>query len=134
MKVIYDILPLNLFVTKTALASKDRLKEVLDMDWEGTNKSGKAKGHLKHWSDLQEKMSIKDSTTDSCREDIYKKNYRINKDSYHNESNKHLCKSQIAVYTNGSKTDRGVGCGFVIYYEGKNAHEEMATLNKECTV
>ena len=134
LEVIYDLLPLHLFISKTALASKDRLKEVLDLDWEGTNKSGKAKGHLKYWGDLQEKMSLKDSVTDSCREYIYKKDYKINTDSYHSDSSKHLCKSQITVYTDGSRTDTGVGCGFVIYYKGKNTYEEMDTLNKECTV
>ena len=134
LEVIYDLMPLDLFIKKTALASKHRLREVLDLDWQGTNKSGKTQGHLYFWETTQEKMEIKAPQTDSCREQIGGKKYKINKDSFEKDSKKHLCKSQITVYTDGSKTDYGVGCGFVVYKGNKIIAEDCIPLNKECTV
>ena len=128
-------MPLDLFIKQTALASKQRLTEVLEIDWQGTNKSGKAQGHLYFWETTQEKMDIKTPSTDNCRETLTGKKYHINSDSFDKNNKKHLCRSQITVYTDGSKTEYGVSCGFIAYKGNKKIlAEDCIPLNKECTV
>ena len=83
---------------------------------------------------MEEALEIKMPETDSCKEMMRKRQYYINKESYDCPSNKHLVPTQINVFTDGSKTLRGVGCGFAIYTEGKIIAEDCLPLNPECTV
>ena len=79
------------------MASKQRLRAVLDLDWSDTNKSGKAQGHLLHWENAQEEMGLRTPTSDSCRERIKSKKYHINTDSY----NKDYRKTSMSQPNNG---------------------------------
>ena len=45
LEVIHDLMPLELFIKQTALASKQRLRKLIKYDWRGTNKSGNHLGH-----------------------------------------------------------------------------------------
>ena len=54
------------------------------------------------------------------------KKFRIESDSFLGQK-KFLCPSQFNLFTDGSKTDNGVGAGFVIY---KNKKEIMAESHR----
>ena len=55
LEVIHDLMPLDLFIKQTAIASKNRLGEIIKYVWRGENKTGTMKGHIKYWEDLEEK-------------------------------------------------------------------------------
>ena len=68
LEVIYDLMPLELFIQQTALASKHRLGKLNSYSWREENKTGTIKGHMKHWQDIEEEYNITATTSDSCRE------------------------------------------------------------------
>ena len=66
LEVIYDLTPLELFITQIAMATKQRLGNLITAGWEGTNKSGKQMGHIKYWEEKFEYLDLKVTETDKC--------------------------------------------------------------------
>ena len=62
-----------------------------------------------------------------------KKNKKKNMDSFDGES-KHIQKAETTIYTDGSKTDHGVGAGFVIYHKNRRIHTESIHMPDTSTV
>ena len=52
---------------------------------------------------------------DRCDTTIYDRFSRINTDSFDGNP-KHIQMAETTIYTDGSKTDHGVGAGFVMYH------------------
>ena len=48
--------------------------------------------------------------------------------------NKHIIPSEITVYTDGSKTEYGVGSGYVVYLKGKRIQSHSSKLTDTTTV
>lgn len=59
--------------------------------------------------------------------------YIVNTDSFHGKAN-HRCHDEYTVYTDGSLTQAGFGCGFVVYYKNQIVHTQQYRLNPEATV
>ena len=134
LEVMFDLMPLELLIEQTALGAKQRLNELVKYDWRGSNKTGTILGHIRHWENREEALNIRQTVNDSCREILKERKYKINSDSFKCTSNKYLNPSQINVYTDGSKTDRGTGSGFVIISGSKILAEDSVRLNDESTV
>ena len=117
-----------------AIASKNRLGEIIKYEWRGENKTGTTKGHVKYWENLEEEIGLKLPESDACKIFYPDKGYIINYNSYRCTTNKYLGPSEVNVYTDGSKTESGVGAGFAIYQGGKLLREGCDTVNKEGTV
>ena len=62
------MIPLELLINPTALATKHRLQKLITKSWCGSNKQGNMKGHIKHWEDLAEEYELKSVETDTCKE------------------------------------------------------------------
>ena len=60
------------------------------------------------------------------------RNYTLNLDSFLTQ--KYPIQSQINIYTDGSKTDDHVGCGFVIYRGTTEIASSSIRLPEFCTV
>ena len=64
---------------------------------------------------------------------IYDRFSRINTDSFDGNP-KHIQKAETTIYTDGSKTDHGVGAGFVIYHKNQRIHTESIHMPDTSTV
>ena len=51
-----------------------------------------------------------------------------------NGMKKHITPSEITVYTDGSKTEYGVGSGYVVYYKGQRIQSHSSKLSDTTTV
>ena len=61
------------------------------------------------------------------------KQYSVNLDSF-NGLRKHITPSEITVYTDGSKTEYGVGSGYVVYNKGHRIQIHSSKLTDTTTV
>ena len=90
------------------------------------------KSHLQHWAqDLH--TVIKKTEDDRCDVTIYDRYSYINTDSFDGNL-KHIQKAETTIYTDGSKTDHGVGAGFVIYHKNRRIHTESIHMPDTSTV
>ena len=64
---------------------------------------------------------------------IYDRFSRINPDSFDGNP-RHIQKAETTIYTDGSKTDHGVGAGFVIYHKNRRIHAESIHMSDTSTV
>ena len=76
---------------------------------------------------------IKKAADDRCDTTILDRFTKINTDSFDGNP-KHIQKAETTIYTDGSKTDHGVGAGFVIYHKNKRIHTESIHLPGTSTV
>ena len=58
---------------------------------------------------------------------------KINTGSFDGRS-KHIQRAETTIYTDGSKTEYGVGAGFVIYHKNKRIHAESIHMPSTSTV
>ena len=79
------------------------------------------------------KRQIKKTEDDRCDVTIYDRFSYINTDSFDGNP-KHIQKAETTIYTDGSKTDSGVGAGFVIYHRNKRIHAESIHTTDTSTV
>ena len=105
----------------------------MTLDWEGTNKKHTLTAHRKYWANLLEEWELTIPTSDKCYEKIQERQFNINIDSFAGKL-RHISKTQINVYTDGSKTEHGVGAGFVVYKKGKKITEDAIPMEKDNTV
>ena len=70
---------------------------------------------------------------DRCDTTIYDRFTNINTHSFDGKP-KLIQKAETTIYTDGSKTDHGVGAGFVIYHKNKRIHAESIHIPDTSTV
>ena len=134
LEVINDLMPLNLYISKIALASYSRIAPKLD--WRGQSLKNKTQiGHIKHWETMYEEATNNNIDVDTTyyQKTPNEQNYLVN--IQHHIGIKPPKLSQINVYTDGSKTEAGTGAGFVIL-KGKEKliHTESINLPKEASI
>ena len=134
LEIIYNVWPLDLFISYTGLATHRRLYPLLTLSWTGTNKSGKKIGHLKHWETLKNNFDITYPATDKINSLVWNKKFKINSDSFGPQYDTMLTHTQINVYTDGSKTAKGVGAGSAIYLFNQLIHEDFFPLAPGATI
>ena len=83
MEIIYDLIPLHLFIQKEAIASLARNRHCMFLDWAGQNEKRKTYiGHLKYWSYKLQETEIEIDENDRISDLIWHKLYTINVDSF----------------------------------------------------
>ena len=115
LEVMLDVMPLHLFCMQEALAAKSRLRDLTEIHWDGTNTNKThATSHLRHWQNKLTKHNIDLSNQDRCPPQAGPHQYRVNLDSFDGKS-KHRTRTQYNAYTDGSKINNNIGCGFSIF-------------------
>ena len=89
------------------------------------------KSYLQYWAPNLHSVITK-TVDDRCDTTIYDRFTKINTDSFDGKSI-HIQKAETTIYTDGSKTDHGVGAGFVIYHK-KRIHAESIHMPGTSTV
>ena len=107
-----------------------RLKPALDARWaEFTDNS-----HIQNWENkLRNIYNSCKYENDRCDLTILDRYSSINLNSFSGES-KHLRRMEQNIYADGSKTNEGVGAGFVLYKQNKRVHIESIHLPDNSTV
>ena len=85
MEVLYDLVPLHLFIfiQYEAIASLSRNRHCIKLDWEGQNPKRKTYiGHLKYWNYKLQEVNIEINENDKIHDLIWHKLYTINTDSF----------------------------------------------------
>ena len=117
MEILYDLIPLHLFIKYEAIASLARNTHCISLNWLGHNPSFKTYiGHRKFWTDALSTAHLSLSQVDRIHELNWHRNYNVALHSLNSTSHPPL--SQINVFTDGSKTNQHTGAGFVIYKQG----------------
>ena len=129
LEIMYNITPLDLHLTETGLKTYLRLKSQLDLP----RHTIKVQNHLKYWDSLQISAEPLWQADDSCHESLWFKQYTVNLDSF-NGLKKHISPSEITVYTDGSKTEYGVGSGYVVYNKSRRIQTHSSKLTDTTTV
>ena len=134
LRVAYDIPPTRLLLEKLAVDFLIRYKDDLTLTWDGLTRTKKQnKSHLKFLWDIVSPWDLKTLTTDDIRTLSPPRCYRVVTDSLNRDA-KFLTHSQINIYTDGSKTEEGVGSGYIVY-KGRNVlFDGEHRLDDHCTV
>jgi ribonuclease HI len=133
MEIIYDLMPLHLYIQHEAIASIIRNMKCLKLTWEGENSKYKTYiGHLKYWYNkiYQKELSLGD--IDRTVELAPPKCFTINAKSF--ESSELPIQAQVNIYTDGSKTENHVGAGYVIMHLSNKIAEGSYRLPEDTTV
>ena len=75
---IYDLMPLDKFLIKTAMAAHRRIYPITNEYWRGTNKSGKEMSPLLTWDNKEIEMEIQYPNHDGCKLERPTTNFTIN--------------------------------------------------------
>ena len=105
LEVIFDVMPLDLFIQGEGRKANYRLKGNFDQDWTGQG-TGKRLGHVKQASFDELEMGLPQGTCDKIDTiPIWDKRYTINIGNGDNKYQGYQC------YTDGSRTKYGTGSG-----------------------
>ena len=133
MEVMYDLIPLHLFIQYESIASIARNRHCMTLDWAGQNATRKTFiGHLKYWQYKLQEVQLQIDENDRIYDMIWHKLYRIDTDSF--DSKTMPIQSQLNVYTDRSKTDKHVGSGYIIIKENNTYLEGSRRLPDEASV
>ena len=113
LELINNLMPLDLFLHNQAVKAFNRHKKEYKLDWEGKNPNRPTLvGHRLFWANLSNRLlgNLEAGDTTIPRELENEFIVNINDDSGREKPKL----SQINVFTDGSKTDTGVGAGYVI--------------------
>ena len=129
LEIILNLEPLDIHIKKLGLTAYKRLESKLDKVACCTDPN---KSHLQYWA--QDLHSVITKTGDDrCDTTIYDRFAKINTDSFDGKPI-HTQRAETTIYTDGSKTDFGVGAGFVIYHKNKRIHTESIHMPDTSTV
>ena len=133
LEVIYDLMPLDLFIIGEAIKAGYRIKSRNVTTWDGLGYKPSIQGHKK-WADTNAKKLGLTSELDEERPiRIWKKNYRVDKDSF--EKGLPIKPQGTVCYTDGSKTNSGmVGWGFCYLGGCGTLTSERGCLGAQATV
>ena len=133
MEILYNLVPLHLFIKYEALASLTRNTHCTSLSWQGCNPKCKTYiGHRKYWYDALRIAHLSIRTLDKISLLQWSRHFYI--DLLSLNQTQHPPKSQINVYTDGSKTDHHTDSGFVIYKEGIKIAEGARRLSSQTTI
>ena len=132
LEVMYNLPPNHLLVLREGLLSLARNRYVIYSNWKTKKKSQMFKGHIKYWEDKAVIYDLDLEGSDKTRCTIWDRNYKLNTGSFLTQG--YPIQSQINIYTDGSKTDEHVGCGFVIYRGRTEISSSSIRLPEYCTV
>ena len=71
--------------------------------------------------------------TDKCKDIVWDKQYKVNTDSFDGKR-KLVTRSEYTIYTDGSKIDKKVGAGAVIYHKNNIIASILTKLPDSATV
>ena len=134
-EVILGLMPLELFIQQCGVKARIRLGSKLMVAWDNLNASRKTHviPHLWHWERKLTELGLSDKSNDVCFEYIFDKNYTVNTESFDGKA-KHRSHAEIMAYTDGSKTEQGVGAGYVLYRRKQFEFYESLKLPDHATV
>ena len=79
MEVLYDLIPLHLFIQKEAISSLSRNRHCMLLDWAGQNEKIKTYiGHLKYWGYKLQETNIEIDKNDKIQDLKWQEFYSIN--------------------------------------------------------
>ena len=125
MEVIYNIPPLDLVVEKMAIEKYLNIKHIFKSSWSGKSARGKTLGFARHCEDRVKEIGINVHPWDNIKEWCLRRTYEVvtRESEIRNEG--------IVIYTDGSKTDDGVGYGLHL---GNGFYEQQGSLREEASV
>lgn len=134
LELINHLMPLDLFLHNQAIKAYNRHKKEYQLDWEGHNsKRATLVGHRFFWKKRSDIMLGDLEALDNIEPISLTNEFDI---TINNDTGREKPKlSQINIFTDGSKTDFGVGAGFVIM-KGRSSliHAESISLPREATI
>ena len=129
LELLYNIPPLEIHLQEIGLTTYTRLQSQLDKPWH--SKSTFRIPHITYWNNLIQKALIAEEV-DRCNSTNWKKHYHVILSSF-NTNRLSIKPSEYTIYTDGSKTENGVGAGFVIYHKRERIHIDSCSLpNTSC--
>ena len=129
LELIFDIMPLDLYILQTGLTTYCRIKTQLDQPW--VPKKSMSTPHLHYWNQMLRESGAT-TADDRCSMSIWNRAFKINTDSF--KSTVEPTNNEITIYTDGSKMKEGVGSGFVILQHSKVIHRDNFALPSKYTV
>ena len=134
LELINHLMPLDLFLHNQAIKAYNRHKKEYQLDWDGRNlKRPTLIGHRIFWKQRSDIMLGDLEALDSIDPVALHNEFDI---TINSESGREKPKlAQINIFTDGSKTNFGVGAGFVIM-KGRSTliHAESIALQREATI
>ena len=124
LEIIYNIKPIDLYLNEVGLKAYLRLRSQLDTPWDCKN----INPHLGFWHNLKLNYHSLLQPDDRCNELEWFKQYKVNMESF-SGSKKFITPSEVTVYTDGSKTENGVGSGFVVYHKNKRIQVKSTRIS-----
>ena len=135
LEMIYNLLPLDLYVKRTASITFNRIRKQVNPVWDGIGtKTGKL-GHLKGCEKDLSLLGLLDIPTDKITAiHSWTKHFEIlDFEMYKNDSSEKIS-NMIYCYTDGSKVGEKSGFGFNIRRENKSRTDHWEYLGKWATV
>ena len=130
LELLYNIPPLDLYLQEIGLTTYARQQPQLGKPW--YSKTTFRKPHITHWNNLMKEAFI-EVEDDRCSSTNWNKRYHVILSSFiYNRTS--IKPSEYTVYTDGSKTENGVGAGFIIYNKRERIHTESFSLPNNSTV
>ena len=133
VEILTDTFPLDLYVRKEGLCAFIRLNGGLPLDWEGVDDTVRTHNisHRKFWIDLKSKLDLNDITmipSDYCFSRLPGLgNIIVNLESFSGHAD-FLEHTDVNVFTDGSKSDFGVGSAFRILINNEIYRQESFSL------
>ena len=125
-------MPLDIFIAGEAIKAWHRTEPGAPHRWDGIGRI--SVGHRKHWEKESQALGILQYPTDDTTPEIHwEKRYKLNEDSLHSGEPIDILDG-LACFTDGSKLDGKVGCGYVVYRDDNIITEDKIYLGKLTSV
>ena len=114
LEVLLDVMPLHLFCEQEGLATRLRLHDITQCDWDGVNPNKTHNiSHLTYWDRLVRAVGLDPEDTDVCSHALRETLFRVNLSSMDGQA-KHRILTEYNIYTDGSRYRKQAGLGLVI--------------------
>ena len=131
VEILTDTFPLDLYVRKEGLCAYIRLSESLQLDWYGSDDTllTHNTSHRKFWIDLKTELNLDEITaipSDVCFHRSLRR-LNVNLESFSGDPN-FLVHSDVNIFTDGSKSEFGVGSAYRIVIDNVIYRQDNFTL------
>ena len=135
LQILYGIIPIGIFIKQTGLATYYRYPQLFNLDWAGHTKGKRyCLAHIKYWELTSTQWGLVDrGEVDGTNMIKGPGKYRVVFDSL-SGLRKFLTKSQLNLYTDGSKLDESVGSGAALYFHSRLVNTAKCRLPDFATV